>query len=119
MSDLRVVFTKYDESLHWHMTMQRLGEDDFGVWAGMVAGRSMAKGAQEPVVLESAHVSLFPRSGCWTAWFNAEPHEVDLYCDVTTPATWTSADVITMVDLDLDVIRHRADDSVEIVDEEE
>jgi protein associated with RNAse G/E len=119
MRDIQVVFTKYDDSLHWHMTMQWLGEDEFGVWAGMVSGRSMAKGGEEPVVLPSAHVSLFPRSGWWTAWFNDASHDVSVYCDVITPATWTSPDVVTMVDLDLDVIRHRRDDSVQIVDEDE
>ena len=119
MSDITVTFTKYDGSLHWHMTMQKLGEDEHGVWAGMRAGRSMTNGAGTPVTLPIAHVSLFPRTGWWTAWFNATPHEVSIYCDITTPPQWPADDVVTMVDLDLDVVRHRIDGSVLIVDEDE
>lgn len=118
MSDIRVIFTKYDGSLHWHMAMQRLGEDEHGLWAGMRAGTSMTNGAGKHVTLPIAHVSLFPRTGWWTAWFNANPHEVSIYCDITTPPEWPAEDVVTMVDLDLDVVR-RIDGSVLLVDEDE
>lgn len=114
-----MIYRKYDQSLHWHMTMRYLGQDEHGIWAGMRSGARMAKGSDEPVVLPCASVSLFPHTGWWTASFNALPHEVGVYCDITTPPTWPGEDVVTMVDLDLDVIRHYADDLVSIVDEDE
>jgi hypothetical protein len=33
-ADVRVVFRRYDGSLHWHNTMKRLGEDSHGIWLG-------------------------------------------------------------------------------------
>jgi uncharacterized protein len=117
--DIRVVYRKYDQSLHWHMTMQYLGEDQHGIWAGMRRGGAMTKGANQPIIFPCANVTLFPRTGWWTAWFNAQPHEVTIYCDITTPPTWPADDIVTMVDLDLDVIRRRDDDSVHLVDEDE
>jgi protein associated with RNAse G/E len=116
---IRVVYRKYDESLHWHMTMTYLGEDEHGVWAGMRPGGLMTKGDAPPVTLPCANAVLFPRADWWTAWFNGAPHQVTVYCDVTTPPTWPEPNIVTMVDLDLDVIRHRADGSVEVVDEDE
>ena len=43
----------------------------------------------------------------------------EIYVDVTTPAVWTSPNEVTMVDLDLDVLRFRPDRSVLIVDQDE
>jgi len=119
MRTIRVVYRKYDDSLHWHLTMDHLGEDEHGVWAGQRAGGRMRKGDAAPVIHACAHVVLFPRADWWTAWFNSAPDEVAVYCDVTTPPAWPEPDVVTMVDLDLDVIRHRADASVEVVDQDE
>jgi uncharacterized protein len=117
--DIRVIYRKYDQRLHWHMTARYLGEDQHGIWAGMRAGELIAKGDDEPIALPCATLSLFPHTGWWTAWFNGEPHEVTVYCDITTPPSWPAGDLVTMIDLDLDVIRRRADGSVDIVDEDE
>ena len=35
--EVRVVYTKYDGSLHWHMSMRYLGEDEHGIWLGAPA----------------------------------------------------------------------------------
>ena len=51
--------------------------------------------------------------------FNAEPQRVEIYCDVTTPPQWISAEEVTMIDLDLDVARKREDGSVHLLDEDE
>ncbi|MDI5964195.1 DUF402 domain-containing protein [Streptantibioticus silvisoli] len=110
MSDersIRVEFTKYDGSLHWHHTARLLGEDVHGVWAGCPAGASMRRGQEPPVVFPQAFVMLFPRDGWWTASFNAAPHKTEVYCDIATVPSWPAPDTVTMVDLDLDVIRKR------------
>jgi protein associated with RNAse G/E len=117
-SDVRVVYTKYDGSLHWHETMTRLGEDEHGVWLGAPAGVSARKGHEPAIVVPHAHVMLFRPDVWWTAVFNAPPAKVEIYCDITSPIRWPTTAEVTMVDLDLDVIRHR-DGSVFIDDEDE
>ena len=57
---IRVVYRKYDDSLHWHLTMDHLGEDEHGVWAGQRAGGIMRKGDAAPVIHARAHVVLLP-----------------------------------------------------------
>jgi hypothetical protein len=42
-----------------------------------------------------------------------------VYCDITTPPAWRGDAEVTMVDLDLDVVRRRPRDTVELLDEDE
>lgn len=116
--DVRVVYRKHDGSLHWHMTSRWLGEDEHGVWTGIARPTVMRKGDGPLVTLDYASVMLFPRDAWWTAAFNDVPAETEIYCDITTPARWPSADEVTMVDLDLDVARTR-DGHVTLWDEDE
>lgn len=118
--EVRVVWRKFDGSLHWHYTMRRLGEDEFGVWLGAPVGTVYDKGENLGIFrAEEARVMLFPREEWWTAEFQAAPARLDAYCDVATPPTWTRADEVTMVDLDLDACRVRDDMSVYVDDEDE
>jgi len=52
------------------------------------------------------------------AMFNAPPAKYELYVDVSTVPVW-SGDEVTMVDLDLDVVRSRGDGAVRLLDEDE
>ncbi len=114
----RVVYTKYDGSLHWnHADVLRLGEDEHGVWLGCPAGAHGRRGYEPPVTYRHAFVLLFPRDSWWTAVFNAAPNKTEVYCDITTVPQWRD-DLVTMVDLDLDVIRRR-DGTVFLDDEDE
>jgi uncharacterized protein len=117
--DVRVVFTKYDGSLHWHHTAQYLGEDEHGTWLGVAAGSPIQRGSERPVVLEQPWVQLVPAGQWWTAAFNGEPAATELYCDITTEPRWLHPGEVTMVDLDLDVVRMRADRRVLLLDEDE
>ncbi|HUC26154.1 MAG TPA: DUF402 domain-containing protein [Streptosporangiaceae bacterium] len=117
--DVRVVYTKYDGSLHWHQTMQYLGEDEHGIWLGGPAGSTTQRGHEPPIVLEQAFVELIPEGQWWTATFNGDPARTEIYCDIGTPPRWPSPAEVTMVDLDLDVLRVRADQQVVVVDEDE
>jgi uncharacterized protein len=117
--DVRVVYTKYDGSLHWHQTMQYLGEDEHGVWLGANAGSAMQRGDEPPIVLGQASVRLIPDGTWWTATFRAEPANAEIYCDICTPPRWPDPAEVTMVDLDLDVLRLRADQSILLDDEDE
>lgn len=118
--EVRVVVRKFDGSLHWHHTMVRLGEDEYGVWLGESIGTIYGKGEQSEVyATQEPRVMLFPRDAWWTAMFQEAPAQLDVYCDVTTPPKWVHTGGVTTVDLDLDVCRTRADGSVHIADEDE
>jgi uncharacterized protein len=118
--DVRVVYTKYDGSLHWHHTMRYLGEDAHGVWLGAPGGTPSQRGSEPPVILEQPWVQLIPAGDkWWSAAFNGAPAWSEIYCDIGTPARWVNSAEITMVDLDLDVVRLRADHQVQLLDEDE
>jgi protein associated with RNAse G/E len=118
--DVRVVYTKYDGSLHWHHTMRYLGCDAHGVWLGAPAGTSSQRGSEPPVILEQPWVQLIPAGDqWWSGAFNGEPAGTEIYCDIGTPARWVNSAEVTMVDLDLDVVRLRADRRVLLLDEDE
>jgi hypothetical protein len=100
-----------------------LGEDEHGIWVGAGPGLTLRRPAVE-VTLGYPSVQLFPPGQPWVAAFNGGPPPdplawPEVYIDMTTPAQW-SADggAVTMVDLDLDVVR-RWDGSVEVLDEDE
>jgi uncharacterized protein len=117
--DVRVVYTKYDGSLHWHHPMQYLGVDEHGTWLAAPAGTAIQRGSEPPVVLEWPWIQLIPDGRWWTAAFNAEPAWTEIYCDITTEPRWLHPGEVTMVDLDLDVLRMRRDGQVHLVDEDE
>jgi protein associated with RNAse G/E len=116
--DVRIVYRKYDGALHWHMTMTWLGEDEHGIWTGAIAPVSSQRGTEPPLVMNFDQVMLFPRGLWWTATFHAPPARTEIYCDITSPVQWLSPREVTMIDLDLDVIRRR-DGSIILDDEDE
>ncbi|MFC6087010.1 DUF402 domain-containing protein [Sphaerisporangium aureirubrum] len=103
---VKVAYTKYDGSLHWYHDALLLGEDEHGVWTGCPPGTPGRRGTEVSLVWEHAFVLLFPRDAWFTANFNAEPQPMEIYCDITTVPQWSDGRV-TMVDLDLDVLRLR------------
>ena len=117
MREVRVVYRKFDGSLHWNYPSRYLGEDEHGIWVGVPLDTPVRRGT-EPSILESPHVLLFPRDAWWTGSFNAPPTRTEIYCDVTTIPRWPSEDEVTMIDLDLDVRRRRTGE-VEMLDEDE
>jgi protein associated with RNAse G/E len=114
-----MVYTKFDGSLHWNLTLRRLGQDEHGVWLGLPREATMRKGHGPELPIPQAHVILVPRDAWWTATFNGEPERKEIYCDIASPATWTHPGEVTMIDLDLDVVRLRVDGSVVLLDEDE
>jgi protein associated with RNAse G/E len=117
VTQIKVVYTKYDGTLHWNHPGTLLGEDDHGAWVSVPAGTQASKGAEPPVTWETPIVMLFPRDGWWTATFHTPPHSFEVYVDVTTVPRWRDGEV-TMVDLDLDVILLR-DGGLVLDDEDE
>jgi protein associated with RNAse G/E len=115
---IRVVYRKYDGSLHWNYETELLGEDEHGVWVGAGPATQVYKGSTLKGAPESPHVLLFPRQAWWTACFNAEPHRTEIYCDITSVPHWPTGTEVTAIDLDLDV-RRRRNGEVELLDEDE
>nr|WP_221375044.1 DUF402 domain-containing protein [Actinoplanes polyasparticus] len=118
--DVEVVFTKYGGQLHRRSTMRRLGVDEYGTWLGASAGTTVHSGIPgRSFVNEHVTVRLVPVSRWWTAIFFAEPNTWDVYCDITTPAEWLGPGSVTLVDLDLDLLRNRDTGHVDLLDEDE
>ncbi|MGZ6938577.1 MAG: DUF402 domain-containing protein [Oryzihumus sp.] len=114
-------FTKWDGREHWLAPLRRLGIDHHGVWLGGPAGTVFTR--PEVVAYEATGplVMLVPPGRAWVARFYGEGHRHDtrVYVDMATPAVWSaSGDEVTMVDLDLDVVRTR-DARVYVDDEDE
>jgi protein associated with RNAse G/E len=118
VDDVRVVYRKYDGTLHWNHPARRLGEDIHGIWLGVPERTTVYKGEPEWGPVEAPFVMLMPRDAWWTATFNAEPHRTEIYCDITTVPEWPTPYEVTMVDLDIDVRRRRAG-AVERLDDDE
>ena len=121
MDAVDVVLRKFDGRPHRLTMNRRLGEDEYGTWLGAPAGTlvtySYGEGRTEPT--RHAAVRLIPPGAWWSALFFAEPSPHDIYCDIVVPARWESPAEVTLVDLDLDLIRYRPDGRVELQDEDE
>jgi len=53
VTPIRVIYRKYDGSLHWNMELGRLGADEHGTWLGAPAGTRARRGSEEPVTRET------------------------------------------------------------------
>ena len=111
-------FLKYPTAPHWRLDTFRLGDDEYGVWLGVPAGGVMQKGSEPPIETPRPFVVLVPENEWWTVVHTSPGSDAELYVDIAAPATWESPDRVTIVDLDLDVVRW-ADGRVELVDEDE
>jgi hypothetical protein len=114
---VNVVYRKFDGALHWHFSLGLLGNDEFGVWLAMPKGTVYRRGHHHERVGEHTSVLLIPRDQWWTACFNDPDDDTAVYCDIATVPTWRAGEV-TMIDLDLDVVR-RSDGIVYVDDEDE
>jgi uncharacterized protein len=115
---VRVVFVKYDGRPHRSYPARWLGEDAAGTWLGVSTGTVAKVDGERATRREEPYVLLVPKRAWWTAMFNAAPRPTEIYCDVTTPATWVGMSEVTLVDLDLDVRRRRWGE-IERLDEDE
>jgi len=112
-----VIFLKYDGRPHRSYPSRHLGDDESGTWLGVAAGTPARVDGTRETLRQEPYVLLVPNRSWWTAMFNAPPRRTEVYCDITTPATW-SGQTVTVVDLDLDVRRRRWG-AIERLDEEE
>ena len=116
MDVVHIDFRKWDGRRHWQFEMRVLGEDEHGLWLWSPAGSAMQRGHEPMRQSPRINVKLIPEDKWWTAIWN-DQHDVELYVDIITPPSWNGA-TVTMVDIDLDVMRW-TDGRVEIADEDE
>jgi protein associated with RNAse G/E len=121
MGDVDVVLRKFDGRPHRRTTTRHLGEDEWGIWLGSAQGTvvTYSYGDKRSESTRHAAVRVIPRDQWWCAIFFAAPSVRDVYCDVIVPARWESPAEVTLVDLDLDVVRYRQDGRVMLEDEQE
>jgi hypothetical protein len=114
---IKVEFRKHPDTLHWNYEAEMLGEDEFGTWVGVPAGTVLRKGTDVTKAMEGSFVQSIAPGRWWTMVRNVG-HRASHYVDIITPAVWERPDFVTMVDLDLDVVRFN-DGTVIVEDEDE
>ena len=114
---VRVIYTKYDGSAHRDYPARRLNDDEHGTWLGVIRGTASVYHGR-PSIEQIPFVLLVPHESWWTGMFNPPPRTSEVYCDITTPARW-DGDTVRIIDLDLDVVRRRETQAVELRDEDE
>ncbi|MET0423551.1 MAG: DUF402 domain-containing protein [Actinoplanes sp.] len=121
MDAVDLVLRKYGGQPHRQVTGRLLGEDSYGTWLATPAGTVVRYhyGPRPTGLTRVDAVRLIPADGWWMAMFLADPDRREIYCDITTPARWTGSHEITVVDLDIDLVRYRSDRRVEVEDEDE
>jgi len=113
-----IQYFKYPDRLHWRHDAVRLGEDEFGVWAGIPSAATVQRGHEPVRTIGRDAVQLITPGLWWSLIYNGTGDEYEVYVDIATPALWESKDRVTMFDLDLDVVRYQ-DGSVGVLDEDE
>ena len=110
---------KWPNTRSWQFTMHPLGADDHGTWLWAPAGTVYARPEGPERVSPTVWVVLVTPDRWWTCLWYDDPDGRELYVDVATPATWVGdRSRVTMIDLDLDVVRD-VDGTVELLDEDE
>jgi uncharacterized protein len=104
---VQVRYGKWGGGRHYEFAMSRLGEDEHGIWLGAPGGTTIRRpGHVFPSTTE--WVTCFATAAGWTASFYPhDRHTIATYVDITTVPEWSrddESDVVSMVDLDLDVV---------------
>ncbi len=120
---VRQVTTKYGGHRHWEFDTLAYARDEVGTWLYMPTGSHMVRpGRDIRTVVDS--ITVIPHTDPYVATFHAVEDDPTgrlrwrLYVDMTTPAVWEAPDLVTMLDLDLDVIL-TVDGRVETLDADE
>jgi uncharacterized protein len=116
VSEIWVERRKWPDIPHYRTPGWVLGEDEYGLWIELRVGSPVYRGEEVLFLAQSGGVVLAPNNDGWAAWF-PRFGEHDLYVDIVTGLT-RSERAVTMVDLDLDVVRFRTGE-VQLLDEDE
>ncbi len=116
VSQVRVEKRKWPDIPHYTYLGQELGEDELGRWLGLEPRSPVHRGTTYLFDEPDAHVLLVPYNHDMLIWFPLGGDH-DLYVDIGTRLS-RSEQQISIVDLDLDVVRRRTG-VVELLDEDE
>jgi uncharacterized protein len=109
-------FTKWGGGPHWEFAATVIDEDEHGIWVYSTPGTRVTRPGHD-FAAPVDWVSLLPHERPWAASFYESPGHTRIYVDMCTVPVWDDA-VVTMVDLDLDVIL-LAEGSLILDDEDE
>lgn len=116
---------KWPDRPHYRWQMVPVGEDELGLWCRMLPDAPVYKGDEVVARTRRDGLRLVSWTEPWCAWFpsgSGSPHPPEetweLYVDVIDRAVLAPDGTVTMVDLDLDVVRF-LDGRVEMLDEDE
>ena len=112
---IRVDFRKYPDAQHWQYDLRWLAEDEYGAWLWGPPGTRAQRSDEPPITFSSTNLKLVT-DGWWAGIWQASG-EPEVYVDIATPAVWSEGRV-TLIDLDLDVVRLRSG-AVRVLDEDE
>ena len=108
-------FRRYVDRKHWQYELSWLAEDECGTWLWGRASTSAQRGDEPPITFDGTNLQLVGRDWWAASWpASGEP---EVYVDICTAAVWGEGRV-TMIDLDLDVVRDRSG-AVHVLDEDE
>lgn len=116
MSELWIERRKWPDVPHYRHAGWELGEDEHGLWIELRVGVPVYRGDELLFHGTGGGLMLAPPHGRWLVWF-PEFGPYELYIDVVTAMVRTDS-ALTMVDLDLDVVRTR-EGEVLLLDEDE
>lgn len=116
MSELWIERRKWPNLPHYGHDGWPLGEDAHGLWIELRVGCPVYRGTELLFHGTGGGLMLAPPHGRWLAWF-PEFGPFEVYVDIVT-GMQRSATALTMVDVDLDVVRTREGD-VQLLDEDE
>ena len=116
LEKVHIDYRKWPDRKHWQYAVERLGEDEHGQWFWAPAGNRLQRGDEPPKPAKQLYVLLVTPDGWWSPLWN-DADDIEVYVDIATPAQW-NGETVTMIDLDLDVVRFR-DGRVLIDDEDE
>jgi hypothetical protein len=112
---------KWPDVPHYEYDAVHLGDDEHGSWFAAPVGNDVRRAGAVLFATRQPSLYLLPAGGKpWMAWFGevaAGAFDFDVYVDVGTVPVRTPGR-ITMVDLDLDVVR-RGSGSIDVLDEDE
>ncbi len=117
MATVHIAERKWPDRLHWQFDVQRLGEDEHGVWLYAPPGTVAQRGHDQPREIETGFVIAVPKAEHWIAEFYWDHPRHSVYVNIGSIPEW-DGDRMTQIDLDLDVVRN-LDGSVEVLDEDE
>ncbi len=107
MRKINLNFRKWPDAPHYRYEAEYLGEDEWGYWVLARKGTPFQRGDGQVSAFSFSAVELIPREQWFQAMYSPTWPAHDLYVHVAMPPRW-DGDVVTILDLDLDVIRSPA-----------